>query len=556
MPTAAVRRPGGIERDMAESSFLQSVAAQESLERKSNFSLLEQLIDLADQAAKLPQDSGRQSETGLLSDASLAATLRLWAAARVGLGIHLSRDALVRLIGQDVAAIDSLIQRQVDAVLHAPDFQRLEASWRGLEWLARQVEEANIDSGKKSNARSQIQIRVLSVTKRELQRDQESAVEFDRSAFWRKIYEEEFGTAGGTPYGLLVTDHEFSHHPDDVRMLAGLSETAMAAYAPLLATPSPALLGVNSFTGFESLPPLQETQATQSFLKWRALREREESRFVGMPMPRVLARRGYDGWIGRPDADAAIEHSWSNRSFRYVEQTDLADGSGRLWMSGVWPLAGVIVREFGRSGWFADIRGGSRGSQIGGEVVDLPVDTFPGAETTAIYRGPTETSLSASLQDEIDHAGLIPLSATGHDGRAVFHSNMSLHKPKQFDSSRATANERLSSMLQYVLCVSRFAIYLKILLRDKLGGVTEASKLEHFLNEWIHRYVTPDDQASPEARARMPLRAAEIEVQEDPGTAGNFRVVMRLQPHFQIDRIDSTLRLVSTVRLLDRDVGK
>jgi type VI secretion system ImpC/EvpB family protein len=217
-------------------------------------------------------------------------------------------------------------------------------------------------------------------------------------------------------------------------------------------------------------------------------------------------------------------------------------------MSAVWPMAGVVIREFGRSGWFADIRGGSRGLAIGGVVDGLPVDQFAGLDGGSVVRGPTEVFVTDDVHEELDWAGFIPLHGTGPDGRAVFQSNASLHQAKRYDSPVATANARISSMLQYVLCVSRIAQYLKLIARDKLGSFTEAPEFQRFLSDWVNRYVTPDDQASAETRAKMPLRAAQVEVRDEPGTAGAYRVVMRLQPHFQLDRLDATLRLVSTVR--------
>jgi type VI secretion system ImpC/EvpB family protein len=481
---------------------------------------------------------------GLLECTNLAAALRAWAAVRIAPGERLTREQLIVRLGADIAALDASLARQVDAILHAPALQRLEASWRGLAWLVQQALEASDDA----EGRCRIEIRVLSVTKRELARDRGDAVEFDRSQLWRKVYEEEFGTAGGTPYGLLVTDHAFGNHPDDVDLLGGLSEVAMAAFSPLVAAPQPGLLGMDAFTTLENLPPLASAQRGPGFVKWQALRDRDESRFVGLPLPRVLARRPYDGWVGRPEAEAAFEATWSQRGFRYRESVDRADGSGRLWMSAVWPLAGVIVREYGRSGWFAEMRGGSRGAIGGGLVEDMPGDRFDGLDSGSVIRGPTEVYVTEPMEEELAGAGLVPLCNTGPDGRAVFHSVGTLHRPAVYDSAIATANARVSSQLQYVLCVSRFAHYLKVIMRDKLGSFTEAAELERFLGEWVNQYVTPDDQASAETRAKMPLRAARVEVRDEPGTAGAYRVVMRLQPHFQLDRLDATLRLVSTVR--------
>jgi len=484
----------------------------------------------------------------LLAARSPADLLRAWAARRVAVGERLSRSALLVRLGEDIAAIDVAVARQLDAILHSPRLQQLESSWRGLAWLVGQASDANDTA----DGRSRIEVRILGVTKRELARDRSDAVEFDRSAIWRKVYEEEFGTAGGKPYGLLVADYQFNHRPDDVSLLTGLAEVSAAAFAPLLVNPAPELLGLDSFQRVDTLPVPDTYQSSPDFVKWRALRDRDESRFIGLPLPRVLGRLPYDGWIGRPHGAAAPERSWAQRGFRYREEADRADGSGRLWSGAVWPLAGVVIREFGRSGWFADIRGGSRGLEGGGLVQGLPVDGYTGLDQDDASRGPVEVFVTEPVQMDLDHAGLIPLCSSGPDGRAVFHSNASLHATVRYDSAIATANARISSQLQYVLCVSRFAHYLKVIARDKVGSFTEAPAFERYLSEWVNQYVTPDDHASAETRARMPLRGALVEVREEPGTAGAYRVIMRLQPHFQLDRLDATLKLVTQVRRADR----
>ena len=515
--------------------------------RSSASALNPALLSLAERGTSALASIRGRGEASILASDDLNHVFRTWAASRILLGKQVTRSEILCKLGEDVAAIDKALNVQVDTILHHTALQKLEGSWRGLFYLVNQAEGANSDSGTGVGGKPRVKVRVLSVKKRELRRDQETAVEFDRSDLWQKVYENEFGTAGGIPYGLLVCDHQFSHHPDDVSLLSGMSETAMAAFAPLLVSPEPAIFGSEQFNDLEKLPRITDTQASKQFVKWKALREREESRFIGLPLPRVLGRHGYNGLIGHPNALAADERSWEQRGFRYKEKTEAVNGSGNLWMSGVWPFASTVIREFGRSGWFANLRGGSRGVGGGGEVAGLPKDTFSGFENSNVRRGPTEVNIPSDLGEEFERAGMIPLEATGSDGRAVFHSNMSLHKPKLFDNQKISENERLSSMMQYVLCVSRFAQYLKVILRDKLGSFTEAPQAEKFLSDWVHQYVSPDDQASDETRAKMPLRAAEIEVQDDPGSGGTMKVVMRLQPHFQIDRIDSTLRLISAV---------
>lgn len=540
MAASSVHDLGGLERDgtarrLEETAVRGQVAAPESPSIVAGLDLGRLVVGRA--------SSGPSSGMALLAASDVRQTLVAWAGLRVAPGERVSRSELQVRLGDDISAIDAALGAQLDAVLHHAAFQKLEAAWRGLRWLVEEAAAADAASDRQGR----IEVRVLPTSKRELLRDREHAVEFDRSALWRKVYEEEFGTAGGTPFGLLLADFSFGQGPDDVNLLTGLSEVATAAFCPILASPSPSLLGIDSHADINGFLDIERYQTGPSFVKWRALRQRPESRFVGLPIPGVLGRLPYDGWV-RPGAVASgAEESWAERGFPYHETVDGPGRGARLWISGIWPLAAVIMREFGTSGWFADIRGGSRGFDGGGVVRNLPVDGFDGFVAGDAVRGPAEVEIMEDVQSQLEAAGLVPLCSGGADGRAVFLSNMSLHKPETFDRPIATANARISAMLQYVLCVSRFAHYLKVMARDKVGGFAEPAELERYLNDWVNRYVTPDDQASAEVRAKLPLRAAHVEVREESGTAGAFKMVMWLQPHFQLEQLDATLKLVSTV---------
>lgn len=490
--------------------------------------------------------AGSLSAGRLLAATTATEALAAWAAARIAPGDRLDRSGLIERLSVDIALLDEAIARQVDAVLHHPRFQRLEASWRSLGWLVERAGEA-VDASAGDQAAA-VQVRVLSASKRDLARDFSGALEFDRTALWRKVYEEEFGTAGGTPYGILVADYTFGKQPADLELLSGLGEVAAASFAPLVAAPNADLLGIDSLHDLEIAPELDGLHAGADYVKWRALRQREESRFLGLALPRVLARLPYDGWIGGHDAEGEPERTWARRGFRYRERVDGPGGGQRLWTSAAWAFAGVVVAEFGRSGWFSDIRGGSRGASGGGLVSGLNAESFGSSEPHAWRRGPMETTVTEVTERRLAEAGFLPLAASGSDGRAVFHSNQSVHRPQRFDRAEAAANARISAMLQYMLCVSRFAHYLKLLARDKVGSVASADDLEHLLNDWVHDYVTPDDRASVETRARLPLRAARVEVREEPGTAGGYRVVMHLQPHFQLDELAASVRLTTSIR--------
>lgn len=482
----------------------------------------------------------------LLSADSIGEVFAAWASIRIPPGEKASLPRIADLLTSDIALIDEIISRQVDAILHHSTFQKLEAGWRSLDWLINQVDRSTQSlAGERWGG---CEVRIFNVSKRELTRDFDSSLEFDRSVVWKVVYENEFGTAGGTPYGLILADFSFGNSVRDIDLLGGLAEVAAASFCPLIASPKPELFGVDSFHDLDLSGELETLHSGDEYIKWRALRDREESRFIGLILPRVLARLPFDGVYGLPDASCAPEQTWSNRGFRYREKVDGPRGGSRLWASAAWAFAGITVAEFCRSGWFSDIRGGSRGKSGGGVVSGLNIDSFGGSEPYAWHRGPTEMVVTDASERRLMEAGFVPLTAAGSDGRAVFHSNQSVHLPRQFDRAAASVNSRISSMLQYTLCVSRFAHYLKVIARDKVGAIQSASDLEYVLNEWIKDYVTPDDRASADTRAQLPLRAAEVQVLEEAGSIGGYRVVMRLQPHFQVDALATSVRLTTTVR--------
>lgn len=480
--------------------------------------------------------------TQLLEAKTFVEVLSAWVAARVGSREVLSRQALIDLLADDVVQLDELVSEQLDAVLHHEAFQRLEAAWRSLAWLTERAGEA-VDENAEA---SPVKVKVLSASKRELARDFAKA-DFDQSAMWEKVYEEEFGTPGGKPYGLLLGDYTFGKSNEDLGLLASIAEVAAASFSPFVAAADPNLVGLESWQDLEEAAGLENLHRGSSYAKWKSLRKRDEARFVGLALPRVLARLPYEGCYAAPNVLAQREQTWSTRGFRYQERVEGPDGGFRLWTNAGWAFAGVVISEFGRSGWFSDIRGASRGLPGGGLVQDLPVDSFGPSEPLA-FRGPTETTLTEATQQRLATAGFLPLTTANGSAHAVFYSNQSVHAPQGYDTAEATANARISSMLQYMLCVSRFAHYLKVIGRDRIGSVTSADECKSMLEEWIRNYVTPDEQASPEARAEQPLRAAQVEVREAPSRPGSFLVSMRLQPHFQLDELEAGIRLTTMMK--------
>ncbi|MEI7699708.1 MAG: type VI secretion system contractile sheath large subunit [Planctomycetia bacterium] len=451
-------------------------------------------------------------------------------------------DALGRRLQQTlarlIAQIDLAITAQINEVLHHGDFQRMEASWRGLHFLWRTAAEVRQQAAVQGE-QTGIEIRVLSVRRRELLKDFESAAEFDQSELFRKVYESEFGQAGGTPYGLLVADYEFSEHPADLDLLEYLAGVAAAAFAPLIAAASPNLLGLESFAQLDRTVGLKSITSGRRSRKWSQFRSHPDSRFVGLTLPRILLRTSFpDDGSGR-------------FGFRFSECSNQLDRSRLLWGSAAWAFAAVVCRTFAATAWFADIRGMQRGRISGGLVSGLPNGSFRIDPQGTVERGCVEVHIPDRRESELSELGFVPLCHCRETSTAVFYSASSVHAPGSFTSDLASASARLSAMLQYVLCCSRIAHYLKVRVRDLTGAGENAQEISRRLNEWVQSYVTPDDRATPDMKARFPLREASVEIEELPDRPGSYHMKMRLQPHYQLDQLDSSMTFVATrVRII------
>jgi type VI secretion system ImpC/EvpB family protein len=435
------------------------------------------------------------------------------------------------MVAHDVAQIDALLSEQVNAILHHPKFQRLEASWRGLRWL--------VDQGDPDD--KSIQIRVLNVTWRELERDLERAGEFDQSQLFRKVYNAEFDAPGGTPYGLLLGDYEIRHglSPEginDLRVLERISEVAAAAWAPFVAAADPALLGLSSFADLQYPVNLPRTFEQLEYLKWRAFRETPDARFVGLVLPRVLRRLPYEDDGSRRDG------------FRFREDVSGPDPSKYLWGTAVYAFGAVVLRSFAESGWLAGIRGVQQGVEGGGLVVGLPAHSFATDKRGVVAKSSTDVLIHDRQEPELSDLGFIPLCQCQDVPYAAFYACHSVQKPKKYDELSATLNAKVSALLQYMLCASRFAHYLKVMMRDKVGSFSDPEKCEDFLHRWIHQYVTADSEASPEVKARLPLREAKIKIREHPSNPGNYLCIAHLWPHYELDELTTTLRVTTDVK--------
>jgi type VI secretion system protein ImpC len=421
-------------------------------------------------------------------------------------------------INSRIAEIDRLLSEQMNEIMHHPDFQKLEGSWRGLNHLV-----------KNSLTSTQLKIRVLNVNKKDLLKDLERAVEFDQSALFKKVYEDEYGTFGGAPFGALIGDYEFTNHPQDMSLLEKIAGVAATAHAPFLSAASPELFGWDEYSQMTEVRDVSKIFDRTEYVKWRSFRESEDSRYVGLTLPRVLGREPY-GAATRP-----IE------TFNFEEDVTGKDHSKYLWSNAAYALGTRLTEAFSMHGWCVAIRG----VEGGGLVDGLPTHTFETDEGEVAMKCPTEVAITDRREKEFADNGFIPLVHCKNTDYAAFFATQSANKAKKYDTDAANANARLSTQLQYMFAVSRFAHYLKAMMRDKIGSFMSREEAQNFLNRWINNYVLDSDVASQNAKASRPLREARIDVAEVPGKPGAYRAVAFLRPHFQLDELSVSLRLVA-----------
>ncbi|MGI8641078.1 MAG: type VI secretion system contractile sheath large subunit [Pyrinomonadaceae bacterium] len=421
-------------------------------------------------------------------------------------------------INSRIAEIDRLLTEQMNEIMHHEDFQKLEGSWRGLNHLV-----------KNSETNTMLKIRVLSVSKKDLLKDFERALEFDQSALFKKVYEEEYGTFGGAPYGALIGDYEFGNHPQDMALLEKMSGVAATAHAPFISAASAELFGWDEFSDMTEVRDVSKIFDRTEYMKWRSFRESEDSRYVGLTLPRVLGREPY-GAATRP-----IE------TFNFEEDVTGKDHKKYLWTNAAYAMGTRLTEAFSMHGWCVAIRG----VEGGGLVDGLPTHTFATDEGEIAMKCPTEVAITDRREKEFADNGFIPLVHCKNTDYAAFFATQSGNKAKKYDTDSANANARLSTQLQYIFAVSRFAHYLKSMMRDKIGSFMSRQEAEEFLNRWINNYVLDNDVASQSAKASRPLREARIDVAEIPGKPGAYRAVAFLRPHFQLDELSVSLRLVA-----------
>lgn len=422
------------------------------------------------------------------------------------------------MLGARIAQIDELLSNQLNEIMHAPKFQELEASWRGLNYLVQQSETSTM-----------LKIKVMNVTKRELLNDLRNVAEFDQSKAFKKIYEEEFGTLGGQPFGVLVGDYYFGRGPEELEVLEKMSQVAAAAHAPFISAAAPELFGWSEFTELAGPRDLAKIFDNNLYARWKSFRESEDSRYVGLAMPHILMRAPYG------------KDSITVEAFDYQENVDGTDHKKYLWGNAAYAFAARLTNAFALHEWCAAIRG----VEGGGLVEGLPTHTFMTDDGDVALKCPTEIAITDRREAELSGLGFIPLCHHKGTDMAVFFGAQSCQKPKKYLSDDANANARLSAQLQYIFAVSRFAHFLKVMMRDKIGSFMSREDCQTFLNNWISNYVLLDDSAGQDAKAKFPLREARIEVAEVAGKPGVYTAVAFLRPHFQLDELTVSLRLVA-----------
>ena len=426
---------------------------------------------------------------------------------------------VTKTISGMIAELDKKLSEQINLIIHHEDFKALEGSWRGLHYLVNNTETDEM-----------LKIRVLNISKNDLKKTLKKfeGTAWDQSPIFKKLYEEEFGTAGGAPYGCLIGDYFFDHSPEDVKMLGNMAQVASAMHAPFIAGAAPTVMAMDSWQELSNPRDLTKIFQTAEYASWRSLRESEDSRYIGLAMPRFLARLPY-GAKTVPLED-----------FDFEEDTAGADHNKYTWSNAAFAMGVNITRAFKLYGWCARIRG----TESGGIVEGLPVHTFPTDDGGVDMKCPTEIAITMRREAELAKNGFMPLTHYKNTDYAAFIGAQSLQKPAVYEDDDATANANLAARLPYLFATCRFAHYLKKMVYDKVGSFKERKDMEEWLNKWISQY-TVDSSASEEVKARYPLAEAKVEVLEVPGNPGYYTSKFWLRPHYQLEGLSVSLRLVS-----------
>ena len=476
-------------------------------------------------SAEITKDVNYQLED-FLSEKDPYRALLIWLIHIEPLEQRMPGEAIKHWLLREIAYIDELINEQLNLILHHEKLQKLEASWRGLAMLCKSAAEFN-----------NTWVKFLDISWAEVSKDIGRSMEFDQSHLFHKIYSTEFGMPGGKPYGVIIGDYEISHRPsknhpyDDISTLTVLAQVAAASFAPYITAASAEFFGLDNLQEMNGTIQFEKIFQQEEYIKWRAFRDQEDSRFVGLTLPRVLMRSpytarttGFHGLNYKEVIDSNDDYCWGNASYAF---------------------ATVLIREFGNVGWFSHIRGVPRDYLGGGLVSELNPYHFKTDKEGIAIKPLSNVVITDHLERRLSELGLIPACQCYDTPFLAFHSNQSTQKPKIYDDKEATINAKLSGMLQHILCASRFAHFIKVMIRDKTGSFMTADQVQKYIERWLHTYTSGSDSGGWDIQARYPLRDSEVIVRERLDKPGSYSSVIHLKPHYQLDQMVSELKLTT-----------
>ena len=489
----------------------ESAKQPESAAAAATGSLLDQITSMMPRAVEKPR---RDELIRSLVEESLKGTVAF-------------DKSITKTINQAISSIDATMSLQLAAIMHNADFQKLEGSWRGMHHLV-----MNSETG------AQLKIRVMNISKRELFKDLDKAVEFDQSQIFKKIYEAEFGSPGGEPYGALIGDYEFSNHPEDVDLLGKMSQISAAGFCPFVSAASPKLLGMDSFSELSKPRDLEKIFLDETYTKWRSFRDSDDARFVVLTMPRSLSRLPYG-----KNTKVVDEFDFEEVELDEKGESKPVPHDNYAWMNAAYVLGGRLTDAFAKTGWCTAIRG----AENGGKVEGLPAHVFQSDDGDKALKCPTEIAITDRREAELSKLGFLPLCHYKNTDYAVFFGAQTAQKAKKYDRPEATANAAISARLPYIMASSRIAHFLKVIARDKIGSFMERQDCEEWLKRWIANYVSSDPHPSDDVKARYPLAEAQIKVEEIPGAPGSYNAVAWLRPWLQLEELTTSLRMVAKI---------
>src|SRR5574344_88728 len=431
-------------------------------------------------------------------------------------------DNSIKTIEGMIAELDKKLSAQMNEIIHHEDFENMESAWRGLSYLVNNTETSET-----------LKVRVMNISKKDLQKTLKKfkGTAWDQSPIFKKLYEDEYGTAGGEPYGALIGDYYFNHSAPDIEMLRGISQVAAAAHCPFISSADPSVMNLEAWQDLANPRDLTKIFSTPEYAAWRSFRESDDSHYVALTLPRVLSRVPYGANTNPVEG------------FDFSEETGSGNSTKYNWMNAAYAMGVNINRSFSDYGWCARIRG----VESGGIVENLPTHTFPTDDGGVAMKCPTEIAITDRREAELSKNGFLPLCYWKNTDYAVFLGGQTVNKPQEYDNPDATANASLSARLPYIFATCRFAHYLKCIVRDKVGSFKERADMERWLSDWVSNYVTSDPNASEEVKAKYPLAEAKVTVDDIEGQPGYYSAKFYLRPHYQLEGLTTSLRLTTKV---------